>query len=209
MNKEKILSIRIKPTDHEILQQRAKDLEINTSKYIRSILKSDLNAARNGYQIVNIKLKQNEFKTIEQLAKNLNIKPTKYLRKIVKTSVKDKKSDREIISPESDGRSYLKLKKEVEKFKELYQEKSIECNILEREKKELLSEKAQLEVRIKEQENTIEVLTNLKNTFLDELLFLMKFFQANAKLLKEHDKKFIMENKEKFAMIAKQLEEIN
>ncbi|MHA1292606.1 MAG: hypothetical protein ACTSQJ_08070 [Promethearchaeota archaeon] len=209
MNKEKILSIRIKPTDHEILQQRAKDLEINTSKYIRSILKSDLNAARNGYQIVNIKLKQNEFKTIEQLAKNLNIKPTKYLRKIVKTSVKDKKSDREIISPESDGRSYLKLKKEVEKFKELYQEKSIECNILEREKKELLSEKAQLEVRIKEQENTIEVLTNLKNTFLDELLFLMKFFQSNAKLLKEHDKKFIMENKEKFAMIAKQLEEIN
>lgn len=139
MNKDKVLSIRIKPHQHELLEKKALMQDKRVSGYVRKLIKTDLDPNVSGVD----------------------------------------SSDPEL------ERKFESLQKDYEKIK--------------KERDSLLKEKKELEM-------TIENLSSFKDNVFEQLLFLMSFFQKNAKLLQQHDKDYIIQNREKFAMIAKQLE---
>jgi len=192
MVKDKVLSIRLKDEQFDTLHKLSERIDTPKSKFVRSVLVSHLKAADNGEKVIDVKLKPSNYNILKEMAMKEDIKPEKFLRKLVKENLE---SPRGILMGNRGGISdeaYRSLEKEYTELNTLYQE-------VLKKNRQLLNENQELQ-------STIDTLTSLKNDFLEQLLFLMKFFQSNAKLLQQHDREFILQNKEKFAMIAKQLE---
>lgn len=194
MGKEKVLSVRLNEDQFDNLNELTENLDLGKSKFVRNLISNHLKAAESGKTVVSVKIKPAHYKWLEEVANSSKLKPEKYLRKMVKEnldpSVGIGASSRGGISEEK----YKDLENDYNEMSTLYQEISAKYHQLENENKAL--------------QNTIETLSTIKNDFLEQLLFLMKFFQTNAQLLQKHDREFIMKNKEKFAMIAKQVEGI-
>ena len=139
MNKDKVLSIRVKPPQYDELESRANAQDTKISKYVRKLIKEELDPDK--------KKAQGGDPELEKKFKDLQLKY-----------------------------------------------------------KEVIKERDNLKSENKNLEEIIADLSNFKDSVFEQLLFLMGFFQKNAKLLQQHDRDYILEHREKFAIIAKQLE---
>lgn len=195
MGKEKVLSVRLNEDQFNTLDSLSETMELKKSKFVRNLISKQLKASESGKEILDVKIKPAQYKTLTELAEKSNLKPDKYLRRLVKESL-ESPGGKSVISGGGgiSEAKYKDLENDYNEMTSLYQEISTKYHQLENENKAL--------------QNTIETLSTIKNDFLEQLLFLMKFFQTNAQLLQKHDREFIMKNKEKFAMIAKQVEGI-
>jgi len=197
--KEKVLSVRLKDEQHEKLKEITKARNISNSKFVRKLVNTHVKANDKGKRVYHVKVAPSQFKTIEEMAEKTNMKPEKYLRKLIKANLEldpegKKPGERDISQQE-----YNDLLKKNEEL-------TLRYEVVSKKYDQALLEKTQLEKKVEDAKSTIETLKDLNNEFLDHLLFLMNFFQKNAKLLQEHDRKFMVKNKEQFAVIAKQLE---
>jgi predicted DNA-binding protein len=199
MPKEKVLSVRLRDDQIKNLDELSKTMDTTKSKFVRRLVNQHLKANESGKKVYNVKIQPAQYKTLEELAQKTNMKPEKYLRKLIKSNMGLAKNGKSPSEAGINKDEYNGLEKDFKELYKRYEDLTLNYN-------QVLDEKTRLESRLGEMESTIEVLSKLKDEFLNQLLFLMKFFQKNGKLLQEHDKKYILEKKEQFAIIAKQLE---
>ena len=199
MGKEKVLSVRLREDQLAKLDDLSSTHDTTKSKFVRKLVNTHLKAHETGKKVYHMKISPSQYKTIEQQAQKINMKPEKFLRKLLKSSLEGEKSGGSISSRGVNKEKYDELVTDHEGLSNLYED-------LSKKYKKILQDKKHLENNISEMEGTIETLSQLKDDYLKQLLFLMKFFQKNGEILQEHDRKFLVDNKEQFAMIAKQLE---
>jgi len=188
MGKEKVLSVRLNPDQFDNLHELTQTMDLKKSKFVRNLISKQLKAAESGKEVMDVKIKPINYKTLAELAKKSNMKPDKYLRKLVKENLESPGGKGTISGGGISEDKYKDLENDYNEMTNLYQEMSSKFHQSESENEEL--------------KNTLEILTTMKNDFMEQLVFLMDFFQKNAQLLQKHDRDFIMKNKETFQMIA-------
>ena len=156
-------------------------------------------------KVLSIRIKESQ---IENIKKKAGIKPdergrlSKYIRKLIKSDIDPDKYEENKTDIGVNNEKYKDLENDYNELMTLHEDLSAKYHEILAKNKRLSTEKVELE-------STIEAMTLIKNDFLNQLLFLMKFFQKNASLLQQHDRNYILEHREKFAIIAKQLEGVS
>ena len=178
-NKRKILSIRVKEELGDLLKERATSKEMQISKYVRKLIKNDLGYEIGSKKILRFDLDFMDYELLQKKAKKSQETPVRYVKRLVKQDLMGSSVSGKVVKDQQLMDEHESLKREHSALLERHEEKNKESNKLKKEKEELLN----------------------------DLLFLMNFFQTNAKVLQEKNYEFFVEHREEFASIAKKLKE--
>lgn len=180
--KTKVLSIRVREDIGELLRNKAENEErMKISRYVRRLIKDDLGIEVGNKKLIKVDLDLIDYEMLQRKARTARETPLIYVKKLVKADLMGKRNIQPSleISPEPSTQSD-KLQEEHEKLKKSHENISKKNKRLGREKTQLL----------------------------EDIKFLMDFFQMNAQVLQENSAEYLAKNGQKFGAIAEKLKEL-